>query len=310
MQVTKEGIERIKGASDLAAVVAERGIELKKKGRQLVAPCPFHKEKTASFNVSSAKGLYHCFGCGASGDVIGFVTKHDKVSFGGAIEMLARRAGLDVQRVMEERPRIQHHHTPLAALTPPRSVKSASGSRPSAEGAPSHGAPPAAVLSRVVEHYHRTFCEREDAQAYLAKRGLTDRDLLRALRIGYADGSLLKVIPKDGEVREELASLGVTTPEGRELLGGCVVVPIPDPVTGQWTNLYGRGMKTPRHCYLPGPLRGVVNFQAARVSSEVVLAESIFDALSFHQVGIAIAIPIYGTNGFTPDHFDLLKRAA
>jgi DNA primase len=61
MQVTKEGIERIKSANDLAAVVAERGIELKKKGRQLVAPCPFHQEKTASFNVSSAKGLFHCF---------------------------------------------------------------------------------------------------------------------------------------------------------------------------------------------------------------------------------------------------------
>ena len=116
------------------------------------------------------------------------------------------------------------------------------------------------------------------------------------------------MIPKDGELREQLLSLGVITPEGRELLGGCVVVPIPDPLTGQWTNLYGRGMKTPRHCYLPGPLRGVVNFQAARTSDEVVLAESIFDALSFHQVGIAIAIPIYGTNGFTPDHLDLLKR--
>ena len=122
MQVTKEGIERIKSANDLAAVVAERGIELKKKGKQLVAPCPFHEEKTASFNVSSAKGLYHCFGCGASGDVIGFVTKHDKVSFGGALETLARRAGLDLERLMEERPRIQQR-TPLAALTPPRNGK-------------------------------------------------------------------------------------------------------------------------------------------------------------------------------------------
>src|SRR5512134_2077334 len=107
MQVTKEGIERIKSANDLAAIVAERGIELKKKGRQLVAPCPFHKEKTASFNVSSAKGLFHCFGCGASGDVIGFVTKHDKVSFGGALETLARRAGLDVAKLMQDPPRIR-----------------------------------------------------------------------------------------------------------------------------------------------------------------------------------------------------------
>jgi hypothetical protein len=312
MQVTKEGIERIKCANDLAAVVSERGVELRKKGRQLVAPCPFHGEKTASFNVSSAKGLFHCFGCGVSGDVIGFVTKHDKVSFGGALETLALRAGLDLERLMEERPRIQQR-TPLAALTPPRNGKSAPAPKASAEGAPPHGAGPAgpvptAILSRVVEHYHRTFCEREDAQAYLAKRGLTDRDILRALKIGYADGSLLKVIPKDGEVREQLTSLGVITPEGRELLGGCVVVPIPDPLSGQWTNLYGRGMRAPRHCYLPGPLRGVLNFQAARLSPEVVLTESIFDALSFLQVGISIAIPIYGTNGFTPDHFDLLKR--
>jgi DNA primase len=105
MQVTKEGIERIKSASDLVAVVAERGVELRRKGRQLVGSCPFHEEKTASFNVSSTKGLYHCFGCGASGDVIGFVTKHDRVSFSAALQTLARRAGLDLGKVMEDRPR-------------------------------------------------------------------------------------------------------------------------------------------------------------------------------------------------------------
>jgi DNA primase len=309
MQVTKEGIARIKSANDLAAVVAERGVELKRKGKQLVAPCPFHDEKSASFNVSSAKGLYHCFGCGASGDVIGFVTKHDKVSFGRALETLAHRAGLDLERLMEARPRVQRR-TSLEALTPPRNGKPMTPT--AAEGAPLHGAPPlrsaGEVLSRVVEHYHRTFCERDDAQAYLIERGITDTDLVQALKIGYADGSLLKVIPKEGELREQLLALGVITAEGRELLGGCIVVPLPDPLTGAWTSLYGRGMKAPRHCYLPGPLRGVVNFQAARTSEEVVLAESIFDALSFHQVGIAIAIPIYGTNGFTPDHLDLLKR--
>jgi DNA primase len=309
MQVTKEGIERIKSANELASVVAERGVELKKKGKQLVAPCPFHQEKTASFNVSSSKGLYHCFGCGASGDVIGFVTKHDKVSFGRALEMLARRAGLDLGRLMEERPRLERR-TPMEALTPPRNGNAAT--KETTEGAPLRGAspPPRAgeVLSRVVEHYHRTFCEREDAQAYLVERGITDADLVRALRIGYADGSLLKLIPREGELNEQLKALGVVTAEGRELLGGCIVVPIPDPTSGQWTSLYGRGLKSPRHCYLPGPLRGVVNFQAARTSEVVVLAESIFDALSFHQAGIAIAIPIYGTNGFTPEHLDLLKR--
>ena len=301
MQVTKEGIERIKGANPLATVVADRGIEVRKKGRVLVARCPFHDEKTPSFTITPSRGLFHCFGCGAAGDVIGFVTKYDKVSFGGALEALARRAGLNLTTLMQERVRIVQR-TPLQALTPPP------GYEGGAEGAPLKGAPPTAVLSRVVEHYHRTFGERKDAQEYLARRGLTDPDLLRAVKIGYADGSLLKTLPRSGEVRDQLAKLGVITAEGRELLGGCIVVPIPDPLSGQWTNLYGRGLRTPRHCYLPGPLRGVVNFQAARTSDEVVLTESILDAMSFHQAGIATAIPLYGTNGFTSDHLDTLKR--
>jgi 5S rRNA maturation endonuclease (ribonuclease M5) len=302
MQVTKEGIERIKASNELASVVAERGIEIKKKGRVAVARCPFHDEKTASFTITPSRGLFHCFGCGAAGDVIGFVTKYDKVSFGGALEMLARRAGLQLSKLMEERPRILAR-TPLAALTPPPSLKG-NGSNGHGGAAPSAGP----LLARVVEHYHKTFCEREDAQAYVKERGLTDLDLLRALKVGYADGSLLKVVPTTGEVRDQLLSLGVITREGRELLGGCVVVPIPDPVSGQWTSLYGRGLRTDRHCYLPGPLRGMLNFQAARLSQEVILTESILDALSFHQAGIATAIPIYGTNGFTPDHLDCLKR--
>jgi len=295
MQVTKEGIERIKSANELQAVVAEHGIEVRKKGRVLVARCPFHEERTASFTITPSKGLYHCFGCGAAGDVIGFLTKHDKVSFGTALDKLARRAGLDLKALMEERPRTLRP-VPAEALA-----------RPAHTGGNGHAAA-GPLLARVVEHYHKTFCERSDAQEYLKQRGLVDADLLRAHRVGYADGSLLKVIPKDGEVREQLVLLGVITSEGRELLGGCIVVPIPDPVSGQWTNLYGRGLKTPRHCYLPGPLRGVLNFQAARTSDEVILTESVLDALSFHQAGIATAIPLHGTSGFTSDHLDTLKR--
>src|SRR5215510_11831795 len=107
MQVTKEGIERVKVANELTAVLAERGIELKRKGRTLVARCPFHSpDKTPSFTVTPAKGLFHCFGCGAAGDVIGFVTKHDKLSFREALDVLARRARLDLDRLMEDRPRV------------------------------------------------------------------------------------------------------------------------------------------------------------------------------------------------------------
>jgi len=300
--VSKEGIERIKAANELSAVVAEHGIEIKRKGRQLVALCPFHSEKTPSFVVTPSKGLFRCFGCGKAGDVIGFVVHHDKVGFPEAVRKLAVRAGLELEKVMEERPR-KVVATPLQALTPPPSGK------PAAKGAPCDGAPPSAILSFVVDHYHRTFCERADAQEYLRKRrGLEDLELLRAHKVGYADGSLPKLIPKSGELRGQALAAGLITPEGRELLGGCIVVPIPDPLTGEWTNLYGRGLRTPRHCYLPGPLRGVLNFQAARSCEEVILTESILDALSFDQAGITTAIPMYGTNGLTSDMLDLLKR--
>ena len=297
MHVTKEGIDRLKAANPLEAVLADRGIELKKKGRVLVARCPFHEEKTASFTVTASKGLYHCFGCSARGDVFGFITKRDKVGFPRAMEILARRAGLDLKELMNEQPTPQvnganghGHEVPQIETT---AVDSSTTRR---------------LLASVVEHYHRTFCERPDAQEYLKTRGLVDADLLKAWKVGYADGSLLKTLPKSGEVRDGLIALGVITAEGRELMGGCVVFPLADPISVAWINLYGRGVKTDRHCYLPGPLRGVFNFQAARTGEEVILTESVIDACSFHQAGVRNSIPLYGINGFTSDHLDLLKR--
>ena len=289
MQVTKEGIEQIKAANDLAAVLGERGIAVKRKGKSLVASCPFHEEKTPSFTVTPSKGLFHCFGCGASGDVIGFVTRHDKVTFTEALDVLAERAGLCLPEVMKERR---------------RSIKKTKASTPEPATPVSRD-----ILSRVVEHYHKSFCEREDAQEYLRRRGLADPQLILDYKMGYADGSLLELVPKVGELREELVTLGVITKQGRELLGGCIVVPIPDPLTGQWVSLYGRGMRTERHCYLPGPFRGVVNYQAARSASEIILTESILDALSLYQLGFRNAVPIYGTNGFTQEHLDVLLKS-
>lgn len=288
MRVTKEGIERIKAANELATVVRERGIAVRRKGKSLVASCPFHKEKTPSFTITPSKGLFHCFGCGVSGDVIGFVTRYDKVPFTQALNALAKRAGLSLTEMMKE---------------PGQAFRRKAGRSAS-------GASRSELLSRVVEHYHKTFCEREEPREYLHSLGLTDSQVALDFKLGYADGSLLDLIPKEGELREELVSLGVITGQGGELLDGCIVVPIPDPRTGEWTSLYGRAtsLKGQGHCYLPGPLRGVVNFQAARVSSEVILTESILGALSFYQAGIRTAIPLYGTNGFIEEHLDLLKR--
>ena len=95
LRISRERIDAIKSRVDLAQVVAERGIKLQRRGRHLFALCPFHEEKTASFVVTPHRGLFHCFGCGVGGDVIGFLVRYDRVSFPEAVRVLARRAGLE-----------------------------------------------------------------------------------------------------------------------------------------------------------------------------------------------------------------------
>ena len=99
--MSREGIDEITRRNDLAEVVTEHGIELKKRGRTLFGLCPFHEEKTASFGVSREAGLFHCFGCGAGGDVIGFVCRFHQISFREAIERLAERAGIHLEERTE-----------------------------------------------------------------------------------------------------------------------------------------------------------------------------------------------------------------
>jgi DNA primase len=101
MRVSREGIDEIKRRNDLAEVVTEHGIELKRRGKTLFGLCPFHPEKTGSFAVSREAGLFHCFGCGAGGDVIGFVVRFHQLSFPEALKRLTDRAGLELEGLME-----------------------------------------------------------------------------------------------------------------------------------------------------------------------------------------------------------------
>jgi len=98
LRISRERIDAIKARVDLAALVAERGIELRRKGRHLFARCPFHQpDKTPSFVVTPNRGLFHCFGCGLGGDAIGFLVRYDRVSFPEAVRILAARAGVDLE---------------------------------------------------------------------------------------------------------------------------------------------------------------------------------------------------------------------
>ena len=106
--MSRTGIDEIKRRNDLAEVVTEHGIELKRRGKTLFGLCPFHQEKTGSFAVSREAGLFHCFGCGAGGDVIGFVVRFRQVSFPEALKRLTDRAGLELARLMENSEGLRH----------------------------------------------------------------------------------------------------------------------------------------------------------------------------------------------------------
>jgi DNA primase len=106
MRVSRTGIDAVKRGNDLCEVVSEHGIELRRRGRTHFGLCPFHEEKTASFAVSREAGLFHCFGCGVGGDVIGFVVRFHRIGFREALERLAVRAGIGLDKVTEPSGRI------------------------------------------------------------------------------------------------------------------------------------------------------------------------------------------------------------
>ena len=93
MRIADDTIEEVRRASDVVDVLSQY-LQLKKRGKNYLGLCPFHQEKTPSFNVSPEKQMYHCFGCGVGGNVFTFVMEHDKVSFVEAVRTLAQRAGI------------------------------------------------------------------------------------------------------------------------------------------------------------------------------------------------------------------------
>jgi DNA primase len=96
MRVSADRLAAVKAHNDLVAVVRGHGIELRRRGRSYFGRCPFHTEQIPSFAVSREAGLYHCFGCGAGGDVIRFIERVEQVPFREAVRRLAERAGLAI----------------------------------------------------------------------------------------------------------------------------------------------------------------------------------------------------------------------
>jgi len=97
MQFSKGFIRKVADATNLVDLISEHGITLKRAGTNYKGLCPFHAEKTPSFNVNPLRGFFHCFGCNTSGDAIKFLIQYDRLSFSEAIEELSKRAGIPLE---------------------------------------------------------------------------------------------------------------------------------------------------------------------------------------------------------------------
>jgi len=291
-RIPETELERMKADVSVEQLVRAHGIALAKSGKDWRGRCPFHEDGTPSLVVTPSKNLWHCFGCGLGGGPVDWAMKANGISFRHAVEML--REGIPSLAA-----KVGTAHATVRALVSPVSAS----------------ADDAALLDQVVDYYHETLKGSPEALAYLEKRGIAGA--VDHFRLGFANRTLGLRLPMKnrdaGEaIRTRLQTLGVIRESGHEHLNGSIVFNWRDDA-GQVAGLYGRKIAdnlrsgTAYHLYLPGPHRGVFNAEGLRGQKEVILCESIIDALTFWCAGYTNVSTSFGAEGFTDDHLALFE---
>jgi DNA primase catalytic core len=275
---------------DIVELFSSFSIKLAAKGKSFIGNCPWHDDKEPSLSVDREKGLYHCFGCGESGDVFTLVEKLKGVGFREALEYLKAHAG----SFPSNGKRASRRMDGSSAEKPPSRTASSVELR--------------FILDDVAERYATELGAHPEACAYLASRGLERSGLIATFKLGYSSGKLGDSL--SAAQNSELVRLGILKASGGEHFVGCIVFPLFDE-GGHVAGFYGRRILSnsgPAHLYLPGPHRGLFNRQAAKVyRDQLILTESLIDALSLIALGIPGVIPCYGAGGFTAEHAKLLR---
>jgi DNA primase len=288
-------VAEIKSRLDIVEVVGGY-IPLKQAGRNLKAPCPFHDEKTASFMVSPEKGIYHCFGCGEGGDVFSFVEKMEGLDFRGALELLARRAGVELKAKRGENQE--------AAKLKSRLLE---------------------AHALAAQYYQATLVKNPKALDYVVKERNLNRQTIRDFQIGYAPDSwtaLTDYLTKKGFRQDELIKGGLAgKKDGRSNLydhfRGRIIFTICDR-DGRPIGFTARvlGDDLPKYLNTPQtPLYDKSNAiyglhlakEAIRKANEVVLVEGNMDVLASHQAGIKQVVAASGT-ALTLDQLRTLSK--
>jgi len=299
-RIPETEIARIKAETDLIALIQARGTVLKKQGTNWIGLCPFHDDqKTPNLIVTPGKGLFRCMagGCGKTGNAIQFVQWFDGLSFRHAFELLADggKAAFESANASGQ---------PKQASRNPKLPCPLDGTG-------------AALLGQVADYYADRLARSPAALDYLKIRGLDDEKLVRKFKIGFSDRTLGLRIPQktraDGAaLRGELQTLGVYRKNGREHLNGCLTIPIFD-LQNEARQIYGRRIdratpKENRHLYLARPKAGIFNPDALK-NREVILCESILDALTFYHHGMEAVTCIFGTESFPDELLQALLAA-
>ena len=288
-------IEQIKRDISLLRLVEQQGYQPKRQGKDYAISCPFHKgDNTPSLIISPKSNLYHCFGCGAAGSVIDWVMKTQQRSFREAVAWL-RNDCLPFDKA-----------SPLPPASPETPLLAANAEEDQA------------LLQQVIDFYHQTLKQSPEGLDYLKRRGLDDPTLIETFKLGYANRTLGPILPEKSrkagsEIRSQLQRIGLYRDSGHEHFNGSLVIPVMDQA-GVITEVYGRKLLnnlrkgTPKHLYLPGPHAGVFN-PAGLQHEEVILCESLLDALTFWRWGFHYVTSSYGIEGFTEELLQALRQS-
>lgn len=302
-RVSDQTLEEIRQRADIVDVIGSR-VTLKRASGDFVACCPFHREKTPSFHVSPARRTFHCFGCGAHGDVIKFLMMSDGMTFMDAVKALAQKTGVT-----------------LDSSTDYEAAARSSLIRIHAE------------LAAFYQRCLKQISEAEIARQYLASRKL-DGETAERFGIGYApdrQGTILKWAEKHGFTAEQLVTAGILTPprEGRpdndyyDRFHGRLMFPIRN-AQGQVIAFSGRILTAAKNTgkYVNSPETPVfhkgnvlyaLDFARQNIVKhsrrEALVCEGQIDVIRCHACGFGTAVASQGT-AFTEDHVKLLKRYA
>ncbi len=299
--IKQEVVEKILDTARIEDVVGAF-VDLKKRGASLIGLCPFHNEKTPSFNVSISKGIYKCFGCGAGGDSVKFIMEHERYSYPEALRYLANKYQIEIEESQSTPEELLHrdHRESLMVVT-----------------------------NWAAEFFKRQLWDTEEGQGiglnYFKERGFRE-DIIQKFGLGYSPeawSALADEAKAQGHVDEYLAETGlvVVKEDGRtyDRFRGRVMYPIHN-LSGRVVGFGGRTLKTDKQVpkYVNSPESEIYHksnvlyglYYAKKAIShadQCLLVEGYMDVIALHQAGIEYSVASSGTS-LTSGQIRLISR--